>query len=130
MKLLKAFMAGVVLPVVVCPLIFMWLAYTGKINVLEHIPLYFVPMIWGLWNVFLIGVGDKCVIKDIKTKYLVHGGTLGFLIALVGLYVFNIDMALFGIALPQAYWMLIVAPIVYALIWRYVVHPLNKVVKI
>jgi len=61
---------------------------------------------------------------------LVHGGTLGFLIALVGLYVFNIDMALFGIALPQAYWMLIVAPIVYALIWRYVVHPLNKVVKI
>jgi len=121
-------MAGVTFPVIICPLIFMTLATTGKITVLEHIPMYFVPMIWGIWNMVLVGVGKKCIIKDVKTKYLVHGGTLGLILALLGLYVFNIDIALFGISMPQAYWILIIAPIVYGLTWRYVVLPLNNLV--
>ena len=129
MKYLKAFMAGVALPVIVCPFIFMWLAYNGNIRVLEHVPMYFVPMIWGLWNVILVGLGNKCIIKDVKTRYVVHGGTLGFLLALVGMFVFYVDLAFFGMPLPFAWGLLIVAPIVYALAWRYVVYPLNKLVK-
>jgi hypothetical protein len=127
-KYIKAFMAGVALPVIICPLIFMTLVATGKINVLEHIPMYFVPMIWGLWNIVLVGAGKKCMIKDVKTKYLVHGGTLGLILALLGLYVFNIDIALFGISMPEAYWMLIVAPLVYGIIWGYIILPLNNIV--
>lgn len=130
MKYLKAFMAGVALPVIICPFIFMWLAYSGNINVLEHIPMYFIPMIWGLWNVLLIAIGKNCIIKNVNMRQWVHGGLLGLLIALVGLYIFKIDMALFGISLPQAYWMLLVAPITYGFVWRYVVLPLNKMVKV
>jgi len=127
MKLLKAFMAGVALPVIVCPFILLTLIKTGNINILENTPLYFVPLLWGIWNMLLVGIGDKCPIKNLNYRELVHGGTLGFILALLGLFVFNVDMALFGTAQP-AYWVLIAAPIVYAIVWRYVVHPLNKMV--
>ena len=126
MKLLKAYMAGVALPVIICPFIFMTLISMGKLNIVEHMPIYFVPLLWGVWNMFSVGMGDHCPIKDINTRYLIHGAVLGVILSILGLFVFNVDMALFGMGGSFGYYLIIGAAIIYALVWRYIVLYFNK----
>jgi len=126
MKYLRALMAGIFLPAIVFPTMTIVLLLTGNLYLMEILPLYIIPFLWALWNVLYFAVGRKCPIKDQNPRLFVHGATLGFIIAAFAVFIFKIDQLLFGCWSPNVYSLLIIAPLGYGLLWRFLVKPLNK----
>ncbi len=55
----------------------------------------------------------------------VWGALLGLIAALIGVFIISLPELLYGLKGPLQYLPLIVVPIFYGLIWRYVVGSLN-----
>lgn len=129
MRFIKIFIAGMAFPSFLIPflLLFAWLA--GRTEILAHPFIHFIPLIWGVWNILYFTWLEGVLPGDQKVKLLLTGGILGLLIAILAVFVFDAPMLL---GLPQSvmYLPLIIAPIVYAVIWLYAVDPINRLLGV
>lgn len=128
MKYLKAFIAGLALPAALLPVVIFVISLLGKINILEIVPIYVIPWIWGVWNVLYFTIGEKCPIKKPNLRLWITGATLGFLLALVVVFGFKAPALLFGLTGYCQYLPLIAIPLVYSILWRFIVKHLNSLV--
>jgi len=131
MKYLKAFIAGLAFPATLLPFIYLILYSAGHQAIhtqpLQFIPL-FIPLVFGLWNVGYFLVGNKCSIQQRNPRLWVTGISLGLLVGLVGIFMLHLPKLLFGFTGVLFYLPIIIVPIIYGIIWRYIVHSLNTVV--
>ncbi|MBK5190872.1 MAG: hypothetical protein JJE19_05195 [Methanosarcinales archaeon] len=126
MTYLKAFIAGLTFPATVFPLVLLALWSAGKIAILEILPIYLAPLIWGVWNVLYFAVGKRCPVKNQNLRLWVTGAVLGFLLALCVVFVFKAPSVLFGITGYLQYVPLAMITIIYSILWRYVVKYFNS----
>lgn len=130
MKYLKAFISGLAFPAVFLPFIYSLLYTSGNVALRQYplhlIPL-FIPIIFGFWNIIYFWLGNSYPIKNKNTRILFHGALLGLILAFIGVFKIGLPALLFSLTGTIQYLPLIVAPILYALIWRYIVNPLNNI---
>ena len=128
MKYVKAFIAGLVVPSILIPILLSIAITVEKPQVLDILFLHLLPIIWGIWNV-LYFVVFKHFSDNKNARLLLTGAVLGFGVAIYGVFVLNIP-ALLGFPSYMHYVPLVAAPIVYAILWRVAVSPVNHVLDI
>lgn len=127
-KFCKAFMAGMFFPALFLTLMYTMLYCCSSTNIQTFPAQFFVmyiPVLFGITNCLYKWVGDCCPIKDFNLRLWVTGGILGLIVALFGVFVFNIPSLLFNFSGILVYFPLIFMPIVYGAIFRYIVKWLN-----
>lgn len=129
MRYLKMFIAGLAFPSTLLPFLLLAAWNAGNTQMFTVPFLHFIPIAWGIWNVLYFVVFTKILPWNRTIKLLVTGAALGLLIALYGVFVADIPH-LMGVVKPLAYLPLIVAPIIYALFWLFIVNPLNHLLGI
>jgi len=127
MKYLKAFIAGLAFPATIFPIIYFIISSVEGLAVLRTLPIYFVPLAWGVWNVIYFAVGKKCPIVKQNLRLYAHGAILGFIAALLVVFAFKIPLLL-GATGSFIYAPLVVAPAIYSILWRYFVKYLNSLI--
>lgn len=130
MKYFRTFVAGLVVPSIILPFGMATLSLLGKQQALSHSFLYFMPIIWGIWNLlyFLLFKWLFLVIPVNPRLYLV-GGLLGLLVAFLAVFTFDLPEEM-GLPHYLKYAPLIAAPIIYAFVWRYIVKWLNEMLEL
>lgn len=124
MDLIKAFVSGVAVPSILLPFILCGALMFGEPQVLTVPFLHFLPLIWGVWNILYILFFKRLFPGDANTRLQVAGGVLGLLVAIYA--IFHLDLPhVLGFPGWLRYAPLILAPILYAIVWRYLVKPLN-----
>ncbi len=129
MKYIKMFIAGMIVPAVILPLLLFLAVLLGRSQILGIPFLHFIPLIWGVWNILYFTLFTKMLPEYPKTRLLLAGGVLGFLIAAYGVVWLNIP-ALLGFPKSFYYLPLLLGPILYALLWLFVVKPLNRLLGV
>lgn len=129
MNLVKAFVAGVAVPSILLPFLLWGALAFGKPQVLSIAFLHFIPLIWGVWNILYIAVFKRVFPGDANTRLQVAGGVLGLLLAIYAIFHAELP-SLLGFSGWLYYLPLIAAPIVYAIIWRYLIKPLNTLLDL
>ncbi len=127
MTYLRALIAGSFFPAMILPIIMSILSYFGKEDVLGVLVLHYMPWVWGIWNILFFAFLKDHFGKSEAVQYLLPGAILGLFVALYGVFILGIP-AMLGFPPDWTYAPLVVAPIVYALLWQFVVRPLNRVV--
>ncbi len=125
MKYLKAFIAGIACPSTLLPFLLCLAVLADKPQVLSIPFLHFIPIIWGIWNVLYIAFAKDTFPKDEIASMLATGAILGFIVAAVGIFWVNIP-AIVGIPQQYAYLPLLFGPILYSVLWLFIVRPLNN----
>lgn len=129
MRSIIMFIAGMAFPSILLPFFFL-LAWTlGKTQVFSIPFLHFIPLIWGIWNVLYFTYCCKKLPQNQTIRLLVTGGILGFLIALYGVFGLNLP-AVIGLPESFTHLPLLIAPLLYAVCWLFIVHPLNQLLGI
>jgi len=130
---IKAFIAGLAFPASLLPIVYAILYVSGHravINVpLQFFPL-FLPLVFGVWNILYFAMGKCCPVKGRYLRLWVTGAILGFLVALLGVFVIGLPTLLFGFTGALRYLPLVIVPILYGVIWRYIVGNLNELVDL
>lgn len=133
-KLIKAFIAGMAFPAVFLPLAYTLLFFIENHSIQQHpiqfIPMY-LPLLWGIANAIFIQLHDDNNNKSNRNSGLwVTGAILGFVVAVFGVFIVHIPTMIFGDMHGFEFAPLIVLPIVYGLLFRYVVKWLNKTLAV
>lgn len=132
-KLVKAFVAGMSFPAIVLPVIYTLMYLNVRSVALQHalqfIPMY-LPLVWGIANAINAKLQKDATGKKANHSLIVTGACLGFLVAVFGVFVANIPMKVFAHIQHGQYLPLIVLPVVYAILFRYVVKWFNKLVGV
>lgn len=125
MNLVRAFSAGIVIPVLILPLVLCTALHFGQSQILGVVFLHYIPIIWGVWNALVFGLFQN----HSNCRYLFAGALLGILIAAYGVFVLHVPEI---IGIPSQYHLLplVVAPIAYAIFWRFLVKPLNSLLGV
>lgn len=131
-KLVKAFIAGLTLPAIVLPIMYTLLYFNVR-NVftqhaLQFIPM-FLPLAWGAANLVFVYLHKETSTKGANGGLVVTGACLGFLVAVFGVFIAHVPAMLFGKGHLQ-YLPLLIVPVVYAVLFRYVVKWLNKLIGV
>jgi len=132
-KEIKAFLAGMAFPAALLSIVYT-VSYLLKFPPVLEYPFQFVPIwvpwIFGLTNIIIVKFDKELPQVKKATKYWATGITLGFILATFGIVVVEVPIIIFGwFGVEQLYAYLFV-PLVYGLIWRYIVWPLNKMMDI
>lgn len=132
-KLVKAFLAGLGFPAVFLPLAYTVLftlePHAVRMHPLQFIPMY-IPIVFGLANILYIRMSAGTPAHSVNTGLWVTGVVLGFLVAVLGVFVLHVPTLIFGVRTTVEYLPLIVLPIVYGIIFRYIVKWLNKAISV
>ena len=127
----RAFIAGLAFPAVLLPVVYLILNQTG-LMVAISLPLQFqplfLPIIFGFWNVLYFAIGRRNPVKAKNSRLWVTGIILGLIMASFVVFVSELPELIFGITGGSPYLPLIIAPVIYGLIWRYVVNSINNLV--
>jgi hypothetical protein len=126
MKWLKAFIAGIVVPSIILPIILLLATYLGKTQVIATPFIHFIPVIWGLWNILYFAVLKNILPEDLDTRLWITGAILGFLVAIYGIFVAHLPDSI-GIVGALRYFPLVLGPILYGVLWRFLVKDLNHI---
>jgi len=126
---IKAFMVGIFFPTLIIPFVLLILKCYGFQNVIYLIFVHFIPIIWGVWNVLYFWVCRRFLPEGEMAGSILTGGSLGLLLALIAIFWFDVP-AMFEMEGVVRYPPLIIAPILYAIVWVLVVTPLNKALGI
>lgn len=126
----KAFMSGMVFPAVFLPLAYTAL-YCCIITNIKDLPVQFIPMyiplLFGITNCIHLWMSDKCPIKDNNLRLWVTGATLGLIVAILGIFVFDIPHLLFNFSGMLNYLPMVFLPVIYGAIFRYIINWLNAI---
>lgn len=130
-EVVKGLLAGMGFPALFLPIAYTVLYWfetqTLREYPLQFVPLY-IPLIFGLTNLVYLSIRDKCPALDRKWQLWIVGGCLGFLVALIGVFGLHIPELVLGLSHGFKYLPLIGVPIIYGLIFRYIVNWLNELV--
>jgi len=126
----KAQMAGMLFPGILLPIVYLIFSCcdsSGIENIpyLKFVPM-FIPLLFGLANVIHIANRSWCPIKNENCRLWCTGGALGVVVSLVGVFVLDVPVLLFGLSGVLEYLPIIIVPIIYGAIFRYIVHWLNS----
>lgn len=132
-KRIKLLMAGMLFPAVFLPL-----AYSGfylaesdvvRAHPLQFIPM-FIPLLFGLANIIRAHLQKGQGKKEDTNGYFVTGIVLGLLVAYVGINYLRVPSLLFGLTGCNVYLPFIFIPVIYALIFRFIVRRLNQLLGV
>jgi hypothetical protein len=130
MNLLKAFVSGMILPSFLVPFVLVFFAlFLQRKDILGVLFIHIIPLFWGIWNVLYFALFRRIFTGNENTKLLMTGGLLGLIVAIIGVFWLHLP-SLLGLTGYEKYFPLIGVPIVYAILWRFVVKPLNALVGI
>ncbi len=121
---LRAFLSGILFPTIFLPIVLTINVLFGRREIVDLLCIHYLPLIWGLWNVFYFAY-----LRSYNLSISTAGAILGFILALVGVFIIGIPQII-GLAGNWTYLPLIAVPLIYALIWRYLVEPVNHIVGI
>jgi hypothetical protein len=132
-KLVKAFLAGMAFPALFLPLaysvLFLLEPRVMRGHSLQFIPMY-IPIIFGITNVLYIKMHDGSTGGNVNFSLWVTGACLGLIVALFGVFVLDVPALVFGLNHGLQYAPLVVLPLVYGLIFRFIVKWINKLLAI
>lgn len=121
---LRAFLSGILFPTIVLPIALTIDATFGQRKLFDLLSYHYIPLIWGLWNVF-----HFAYLKNLNLSVTAAGAILGFILALAGVFIVGIPQII-GLTGNWIYLPIIVVPVIYAIIWQYIVEPVNHIVGI
>ncbi len=125
----RAFVAGLVLPGIILPIVLLVAMATGRGAILSVPFIHFLPVIWGIWNILYFAFFKEFLHMRMNFRLLITGAVLGFIVALVGVFWLHLPTTM-GLPENFYYWPLLIAPIVYALLWRYAVKAFNNMLDL
>jgi len=129
MKLFKTFLAGMAFPAIFLPFVYTYFFLQGN-PVTTQAPMalaaHFAPLFMGLWNIIAISLRPYIHIKNTLASCTASGIVLGIITGTLGAFVYPVFGVLFGFEGILLYSPLIFYPVFFALIFRYIVHPLNE----
>jgi hypothetical protein len=129
MLYLRAFIAGLVLPSVLVPFILCAALAFKKPQFLQVPFFHVIPLLWGLWNVFYFAFLHRALPGNRDIKLLLTGGILGLIVAFIAVFWQHLPEKL-GFSSRLHYMPLLIAPVAYSFLWRFVVDPLNRVLNL
>ncbi len=131
-RIVKAFIAGLTLPAVVLPIMYTLLYFNVRNiftqHALQFIPM-FLPLAWGVANLVFAHLNKETHTKGANSGLVITGACLGFLVAVFGVFIAHVPSILFGKGQYQ-YLPLLIVPVVYAILFRYVVKWFNKLIAV
>ncbi len=93
----------------------------------KHIPfeyvMPFIGVMYGMFNVLNVYLQRKGFGPNIS---LLVGATMGELFSIIGRFGYNLPVDIFGFKKENEYMVHIIAPILYGIIFRFGLQPLNK----
>jgi|GEM_PF-5237218 len=116
----RAFISGLSVPAIVIPFIY-WASYFTNISKIRAVPLYLIPIAWGIWNVVQLW-SSEVTLK--KFRLGTFGAILGVAIASVGESAFNLHQI---INVP-IFLTLLAFPVICFIVWEYVIKHINVLV--
>ena len=130
-KLIKAFVAGMAFPGVFLPLAYTVLFFMNH----PPPPVQFAPMYiqlaFGVANVLFNSMKEGSAQAKLNAGLWVTGISLGFVVAVIGVFILKFPILIFHITDPGLQlFPLIALPIIYGLIFRYIVKWLNKILAV
>ncbi len=125
MKWLKAFIAGIVVPSIILPIVVLLASYLGKAQILTVPFLHFIPVIWGLWNILYFAFLKNFLPENQDLRLYITGGILGFLVAVYAVFWLDVPH-LIGLDSIR-YLPILLGPVLYAVLWRFLVKDLNHI---
>lgn len=132
-KLIKAFIAGMAFPAFALPIIYTLMFFKLHSVLTRHmiqfIPM-FLPLVWGLANCIFVKMHKPSAHKRVNRELMATGASLGFLVAVFGVFVARIPAMMLERGSEWQYAPLIIVPILYALFFRYIVKWLNKLLEV
>lgn len=130
MNYFRAFVAGLVVPTIIIPFGMIALSYLGKQQVVTHPFMHLLPIIWGIWNVLYFLVFKWIFYPlSVDTRLYIVGALLGLLVAVAAIFWVHLPEEM-GLTHYLRYAPLVAAPVVYAIVWRYLVKPLNEMLDL
>lgn len=126
---LKAFILGSSYFVLLTPFTYLGVSY--HFNPVEGFSIEFVsialPILFGLINVLYFHVKDFYPVKSLNARYWLTGLVYGLLLSSYGIFVEDLPATLFAYIIPPSleYSPLLIAPILYGCVWRFIVKNLN-----
>jgi len=129
MRFFKAYVVGMFFPGILVPFIYLIPRYFGYGPFVNHpfqILALSIPVIWGLWNTITVFIGEHFPEKSWAFKSKVFGLVLGLIAGIISVTVFPVFKYIFNFEGYLNYSSLIILPIVYAFLWRFVVDNLNS----
>lgn len=132
-KFVKAFIAGMALPAAVLPIAYtlLYLNFRSPLtaHALQFIPM-FLPLVWGLANAIYVKLQEDSSPKKANGALIVTGACLGFLVAVFAIFIVHAPTMMLGRSSGLQYLPLIIVPVIYAVLWRYVVKWINKLLGV
>lgn len=132
-KFIRAFVAGMLFPAVFLPFAYTVL-YFLELHTLPREPLQFIPMyiplLFGITNLLYIRMSDGVPVQNANIGLWVSGAILGFFVAVFGVFVLHLPTIVFGFNNGMAMLPLIILPIIYGAIFRFIVKWLNKILAV
>ncbi len=132
-KFVKAFVAGMVFPGIFLPLAYtlLYVMDTRPIptRTLEFVPMY-LPIIWGFANAIFMHLHEGSSVKRLNAGLWVTGACLGFLVAVCGVFILNLPTIVFGELNGLEFVPLIILPVIYGAVFRYIVKWFNKMISV
>ena len=129
MNLLKSFLAGLAFPAMVLPFLYFFL-YFGNVGEIHNAPLQFiplfVPLLFGAVNIFYVKINEQYSGATEDRRLWWTGIMMGLGVAVLGVFVLDLPILLFRLSGWWQYVPLVFAPLLYGLIWRYVIKSLNR----
>lgn len=132
-RLIKAFLAGLAFPAVFLPFAFTLIYFSNNAILSEtHFPLavLYIPLLFGMANIIYQYTDSFCPLKGTKWRLWTNGAILGIIVASLGVFVWHVPEIVFGLDNDFKYFPFILLPIVYGIIFRYVVGYLNELFEI
>ncbi len=128
---LRAFIAGSAFPVVMWP--FLYIGIPSYLNpgagFTFELTAIFLPIILGSFNVLFVAVRKRLPFSA-KGNYLLFGALYGLTFSLIGNFSIDIPRDLYLLTGFVQYLTIPFAIVAYALIWRYIIRRLNKLVGV
>lgn len=130
---IKAFIAGMAFPATALPFAYAILYKYGPETIqsqpFQFLPL-FLPIVFGVYNILYIDVTKKATEQNKNKALWIMGAGLGLAVAMISVFFIQLPMLLFGIENAQKFIPLITVPIIYSLIWRYIVKYCNTLLNV
>jgi len=127
MKFVRAFVAGIALPATILPIGLCLFSAMGNDKLLTVPVIHSIPLFWGIWNVLYFAFFKNFLPRHLDTRLLITGAVLGLLVALYGVFGLHLPKLL-GAPENFYYLPLLLVLILYAILWRFIVKPLNDLV--
>ncbi len=130
---IKAFIAGILFPAMLFPFV-RYFMHVQKLIGPEARSLQwfiiFMTLAWGFWNVIFFALEENCPMRGKAIRPWFFGIMLGLITSAIGVFVIDMPEKVFGLTGALQYIPLLIVPVVYGVIWKYLIHFINVLVGV